>query len=63
MESFKKETQSEKYNMYAHKSAVQFLNAVYGSFPTIIYMNGDSIVKVINYRGIDEAEMVKFLKE
>jgi uncharacterized membrane protein YphA (DoxX/SURF4 family) len=63
VESFKKETQSEKYNMYAHKSAVQFLNAVYGSFPTIIYMNGDSIVKVINYRGIDEAEMVKFLKE
>ena len=63
IESFKKETQSSQYKMYAHKSAVQFLNAVYGSFPTIVYMNGDSIVKVINYRGIDEKEMVDFLKE
>lgn len=63
MESFKKETQSSKYKMYTHKNAVQFLNAVYGSFPTIIYMDGDRVVKVINYRGIDEKEMADFLKE
>ena len=40
-----------------------FFNAVYGSFPTIIYMRGNEIQKVINYRGVDENEMVTFLTQ
>lgn len=60
---FKKETQSFGYQMYNHTDPVQFLNAVFGSFPTLVYMNNDSIVKVVNYRGIEEDEMVHFLKE
>lgn len=60
---FKKETQSHGYQMYNHNDPVQFLNAVFGSFPTLIYMNNDSIIKVVNYRGINEDEMVHFLKD
>jgi len=61
--NFKKETLSSNYQMFSHKDPVLFLKTVYGSFPTIVYMKDDSIVKVVNYRGIEEDEMVQFLKK
>ena len=61
--NFKKETLSSNYQMFSHKDPVLFLKTVYGSFPTIVYMKDNSIVKVVNYRGIEEDEMVQFLKK
>lgn len=61
--SFKKETLSSDYQMFSHKDPVLFLKTVYGSFPTIVYMKNDSVVKVVNYRGIEEDELVQFLKK
>lgn len=58
---FKEETKADSYNFYSYNNPMIFFNAVYGSFPTIIYMHGNTVEKGINYRGIDEKEMVKFL--
>lgn len=61
IETFMKETEVNNYNFYPYLNPMTFFNAVYGSFPTIIYMKGDQVMKVVNYRGIDEKEMVDFL--
>ena len=58
---FKEETKADSYNFYSYNNPMIFFNAVYGSFPTIIYMHGNTVEKGINYRGIDEKEMVNFL--
>ena len=61
--SFSIETKTEQYKYYSYNNPMLFFNAVYGSFPTIIYMRGTEIQKVINYRGVDENEMVTFLSQ
>lgn len=58
---FKKETKTEAYMFYPFNYPKILFTAVYGSFPTIIYMHGNNVEKVVNYRGIDEKEMVDFL--
>jgi hypothetical protein len=62
VDTFQKATKSLDYKMFSHTNPVQFLNAVYGSFPTILYMDGDSVCNVVNFRGINEEEMIQFLK-
>jgi hypothetical protein len=63
IDTFQKATKTYDYKMYNHSNPAQFLNTVYGSFPTLLYMEGDSICKVVNFRGINEGEMVQFLKK
>lgn len=61
--TFKEETKTDLYTFYAYNNPMIFFNAVYGSFPTIIYMHDSKIEKVINYRGVDEKDMVNFLTQ
>ncbi len=62
IDTFQKATKTLDYKMYSHANPAQFLKAVYGTFPTLLYMDGDSVCKVVNFRGINEEEMIQFLK-
>jgi len=57
---FKKETKTDNYKFYTFNNPILLVNLVYGRFPTIIYLQNKEIYKVINYRGINEKEMVDF---
>lgn len=58
---FKKETEAEEYKFFLYNEPKTLFTAVYGSFPTILFMHGNRVEKVINYRNIEEKEMVDFL--
>ena len=61
IENFKTDTESTKYNFYLIPPHT-IINLVYGSFPTFALVENGKIKRVMNLRGLDERELVDFLK-
>lgn len=61
IQQFREETECERYPWHViHPYAA--IDIVYGKFPTFILMQDGQIVKGFDYRGINEKELVEYLK-
>jgi hypothetical protein len=58
---FMLETDSKQFALYPYDQPIYLFNAVYGTFPTILFLRNDTIVNVVNYRGIDESLVLKHI--
>lgn len=61
IDQFKKASGTEHYHYYLSPPR-KLLDVVYGKFPTFFYMKEGKVVKAVDFRGVDEKEMVDFLK-
>lgn len=59
---FKEESGTEDYRYYfTHPKML--LDVVYGKFPTFFYLKDGEVQKAVDFRGIEEGELVDFLQE
>jgi len=61
IEGFKTITKTENYNFYS-LSLITSINLIYGIYPTFVFVEDGKVKKVVDFRGIDEKEVVEFLK-
>lgn len=62
MKKFITETKTKKFPMYTYNQPILVFNAVYGVFPTILFMKDYKIVQIVNYRGLEESAIINHLK-
>lgn len=65
IEEFKRDTGAEEYSFYGfHNEQVSnIMKITFGNFPTFALIEGKDVAKVMNYRGLEEYEIVKFLRD
>jgi uncharacterized membrane protein YphA (DoxX/SURF4 family) len=61
IEDFKTNTKTENYHFYVIPPPVS-INLIYGIYPTFVLFEDGKIEKVTSFRGINEDELVEFLK-
>ncbi len=62
IQQFRKETNCEKF-LWHHISPIAAIDVVYGKFPTFIFTHDGQVEKGLDYRGLNEQELVEFLSK
>ena len=62
VEFFQKETQIDSYPILHYPDPILMIKAINGKFPTMLFMEGKSVYKTVNYRGIDEKLILEHLQ-
>lgn len=62
VEKFKIETEIDQFHLYSYQDPIPVIQAVYGSFPTILFLKDQTVIQVINYRGLDENVIINHVR-